>query len=77
MSQNPLFIDQQVTQMRTQIKIPMLDLNLDEENWDEDHSDRGHTAPTQPEEDINLEGPSTEEQTRHSPSPQPETYQPG
>ena len=48
-----------------------------EENWDEDHSDTGHTAPTQPEQDINLEGPSTEEQARQSPPPQPETYQPG
>ena len=47
----------------------MLDLNLDEENWDEEPSDRGQEIPTQVEEGTSQEGPSSE-QTRHTPSPQ-------
>ena len=46
----------------------MLDLNLDEENWDDDIADRGQEIPTQPEEDTPQAGPSSE-QIRHTPSP--------
>ena len=53
----------------------MLDINLDEENWDEDHSE-GQKNPTQPEKEMTMEGPSADEQARQSPSPKPDTEQP-
>ena len=52
-------------------------IDLNEENWDEDHSARSQKSPTQPEKEITLNSPSAEEKTEQSPSPQPETYQPG
>ena len=52
-------------------------IDLNEENWDEDHSARGQKSPTQPEKETTLKGPSAEEKAEQSPSPQPETYQPG
>ena len=52
-------------------------IDLNEENWDEDNSAEGQKIPTQPEEGTTLKGPSAEEQAELSPSPQPQTYQPG
>ena len=52
-------------------------IDLNEENWDEDHSAEGQKIPTQPEKETTLKGPSAEEKAEQSPSPQPETYQPG
>ena len=54
----------------------MLDINLDEENWDEDHLEEGQKNPTQPEKEMTMEGPSADEQARQSPSPKPDTEQP-
>ena len=52
-------------------------IDLNEENWDEDHSVEGQKNPTQPEKETTMEGPSAEEKVKQSPSPQPQTYQPG
>ena len=51
-------------------------IDLNEENWNEDHSTEGQKIPTQPEEETTLKSPSAE-QAEQSPSPQPQTYQPG
>ena len=60
--------------MMIQTRTPLIDLN--EENWDEDHSAEGQKIPTPPEEETTLKGPSAE-QAEQSPSPQPQTYQIG
>ena len=52
-------------------------IDLNDEDWDEDHSARSQKSPTQLEKETTLKSPSAEEKTEQSPSPQPETYQPG
>ena len=52
-------------------------IDLNDEDWDEDHSARSQKSPSQPEKETTLKSPSAEEKTEQSPSPQPETYQPG
>ena len=52
-------------------------INLNEENWDEDHSVEGQNNQTQPEKETAMQDPSAEEKVNQCPSPQSQTYQPG
>ena len=51
-------------------------IDLNEENWDEDHSGQQvKRFQLHHEEETTMEGPSAEEKVKQSPSPPPQTYQ--